>query len=253
MPFCTLPPANILGDFGEIIAGSSLFAKLIILILFVLSVVSWAVMAERARRFQRAARSNREFWERFSSQVQSQAGMDELAAWAQENEGSPLGAVFHFFRREFWPLYRNRRGETADDRLLLGVLRRGADRVATAQIQSLESGITWLATLSAVAPFLGLLGTVWGIMGSFLQIGRLGTATLDAVGPGIAEALVTTVCGLFVAIPAVVGYNWYVRRLRAQEAELVRLVGLLEDRVAAEELEAGRVEAPRVSAGGYPG
>ncbi len=247
----TLPLASILGDFGEIIGGSSPFAKFIILTLFVLSIFSWAVMVERFRRLAVVERSNREFWKRFDEGIASEEGMDGLARWADENPGSPLGVIFLNFYREFWPLYRRHGAGAPVDELLRGVLRRGADRVATSEVESLEQGVTWLATLSAVAPFLGLLGTVWGIMGSFLQIGRQGTATLDAVGPGIAEALVTTVCGLFVAIPAVVGYNWLIKRIRAQETEMLRLMGLLEDRVASEELR-GRNEQPAgMRAGSY--
>jgi len=235
-----LPLASILGDFGEIVAGSSLFAKLIIFILFALSVVSWAVMIERARRFATVERSNQSFWRRFPDCIETEGGMDELLQWCHSNQQSTLAGVFRFFREEFWPLYYGRRHEARDESILPGVLRRGSDRVATREVDGLERGITWLATLSAVAPFLGLLGTVWGIMGSFLQIGRQGTATLDAVGPGIAEALVTTVCGLAVAIPAVVGYNIFVRKLRGQDGEVLRLISLLEDRVASEELQSSR-------------
>ena len=247
----TLPLANILGDFGEIIGGSSPFAKFIILTLFVLSIFSWAVMAERFRRLANAERRNREFWGLFDKKVESESGMQELALWSEENPLSPLGAVYREFYREFWPVYQRHRGGSVEKDLLRGVLRRQADRTATEQVESLEQGVTWLATLSAVAPFLGLLGTVWGIMGSFLQIGRQGTATLDAVGPGIAEALVTTVCGLFVAIPAVVGYNWLIKRLRGQESEMLRLMGLLEDRVVAEELQGGRQGSSELRAGSY--
>ena len=248
-----LPLANILGDFGEIISGSSLFAKLIVFILVVLSVASWAVMMERARRITLAERGNREFWRRFGDAIQTEAGMDELAEWSVNHDSSPLANTFAFFKREFWPIYQGRRHELGDDKLLRGIMRRGADRVATREIENMERGIVWLATLSAVAPFLGLLGTVWGIMGSFLEIGRQGTATLDAVGPGIAEALVTTVCGLAVAIPAVVGYNLFVRKLRNQESELLRLVSLCEDRVAAEELRSGRAGNPSYQTGGVGG
>ncbi len=231
----TLPLANILGDFGEIIAGSSPFAKSIILILFILSVVSWAVMVERYRRLDRVEKANREFWARLETESPGGGQPEELARWCEETPQSPLAELFLFYHREFQPAHRGKMSQTGEE-LTRGLLRRGLDRVATAKVEEFETGVTWLATLSSVAPFLGLLGTVWGIMGSFLQIGRQGTATLDAVGPGIAEALVTTVCGLFVAIPAVVGYNWLVRRIRHQESEMLRLMGILEDRLVLAEI-----------------
>ncbi len=246
----TLPLANILGDFGEIIAGSSPFAKLIILTLFILSVVSWAVMGERYRRLSAAQRSNAEFWQRFDQQIEEGRGMEGLAQWCEENLDSPLAEVYLHYHREFLPATRSRI-TGANDEVVRGLLRRGLDRVATARVEDFEKGVTWLATLSSVAPFLGLLGTVWGIMGSFLQIGRQGTATLDAVGPGIAEALVTTVCGLFVAIPAVVGYNWLLHRIRQQESEMLRLMGILEDRVAIAELAGEEEPQDRLQAGTF--
>jgi biopolymer transport protein TolQ len=128
--------------------------------------------------------------------------------------------------------------------LELGMLARGVDRQASASVQGMERGLGWLATLTAVAPFLGLLGTVWGIMNSFLQLGRQGSATLDVVGPGIAEALITTVCGLAVAIPAVVGYNWFTRRVQDQEAEMRRLGSLLADLVSEEDRAPARERVP---------
>ncbi len=244
----SLALATIFGDFGDIIATSSLFAKFIILVLFVLSIVSWAVIADRYRRLRRADAEDAQFWERFD-QMESYEEMEGLTQWCEKNQDSSLGTIFRFFHREFWPRYLSHRTQGSED-TLRGLLRRGADRVATKRIEELERGVTWLATLSSIAPFLGLLGTVWGIMGSFLQIGRQGTATLDAVGPGIAEALVTTVCGLFVAIPAVIGYNWLLRRIRGQESEMLRLISILEDHVATETLSVGEEEV-RVNAGGF--
>jgi biopolymer transport protein TolQ len=109
------------------------------------------------------------------------------------------------------------------------MLRRGVDRSGASVVQVLERPLGWLATFATVAPFLGLLGTVWGIMNSFLQLGAQGSATLDVVGPGIAEALITTVAGLGVAIPSVVGYNYLVRQARAQENEVRLMASVLSD------------------------
>lgn len=244
-----MPPvvgfANVLGDVGGLIARSGVFAKLIILVLFILSVISWAVMAERSRRMARAQNGNRAFWERFSRARAGDLGMTELATWSREQVGVPLAHLFVHFSDEFWPVYEQQRSGSTDERLLLGLLRRGVDREASIQLERLEHGLGWLATLTAVAPFLGLLGTVWGIMNSFLELGRQGSATLDVVGPGIAEALITTVAGLAVAIPSVVGYNYFMRRAQNQEAEMGRLSSVLADVVVEAEFERAPVGALR--------
>ncbi len=234
--------ASLAGEITELLARSGIFAKFIVLLLFALSVISWAVMFERGRLLRRARRSNRRFWRLFARVREGEAPMSELETWCEGEANGPLARVFHYFGGEFWPLYKRRRGDEGDERQLLGMLRRGVDREVEAVLSELERGLSWLATLSTVAPFLGLLGTVWGIMNSFLQLGRQGSATLDVVGPGIAEALITTVGGLAVAIPAVVAFNYFSRRLQEQENDMRRLGSLLADVVAQEELERARPE-----------
>jgi biopolymer transport protein TolQ len=237
MPLGAVVVASMFGEVGDLVLRSGLFAKFIILLLFILSVISWAVMVERARTLRRMHRLNAEFWTHFRLTRAGDESMSELSVWSDSNRESSLAKIFHFFSQDYWPLYQQRRSAAESDRLLLGVLRRGVDRVKIDCMARQERGLGWLATLSAVAPFLGLLGTVWGIMGSFIELGRQGSATLDAVGPGIAEALITTVAGLAVAIPSVVGYNYFMRRLAAQEGEMERLGSLLADVIAEEELD----------------
>jgi len=227
--------ANIVGEVGALIMRSGVFAKFIVLLLFALSVVSWAVMAERARMLARAKAGNRVFWDEFDRARDGSQSMNQLVQWCGGEPRSPLARMFGWFGEEYWPRFTERRARDVDAEIELGMLARGVDRHASATLQGMERGLGWLATLTAVAPFLGLLGTVWGIMNSFLQLGRQGSATLDVVGPGIAEALITTVCGLAVAIPAVVGFNWFTRRVQDQEAELRRLGSLLADLVSEEE------------------
>jgi biopolymer transport protein ExbB/TolQ len=91
------------------------------------------------------------------------------------------------------------------------------ERTAVAEIEEMEKYLVFLATTVSVAPFLGLLGTVWGITDSFMSMGSQGTASIEVVGPGIAEALITTIAGLATAIPALVGYNLLLRHVRRQE------------------------------------
>ncbi len=240
MPLAAVVVASIFGEIGDLIARSGIFAKFILLLLFTLSVISWAVMVERGRLLRRIQAMNAEFWLHFGRTREGQEKMSDLRHWSEAHQESPLAQTFLFFSRDYWPLYQERRHGPDADRLLLGLLRRGVQRIQHQSMAFQERGLGWLATLTAVAPFLGLLGTVWGIMGSFIELGRQGTATLDAVGPGIAEALITTVGGLAVAIPSVVGYNFFVRRLAAGEAEVERLGSLLADVIAEEELEGRR-------------
>jgi len=227
--------ASLLGEVGALVARSGVFAKFIVLLLFGLSVVSWAVMAERSRMMARAGAGNKLFWRDFDRARDGDLSMGELVERCDDDSRSPLSRMFSWFGREYWPRFTERRQRGMDAEIELGMLARGVDRQTSATVQGMERGLGWLATLTAVAPFLGLLGTVWGIMNSFLQLGRQGSATLDVVGPGIAEALITTVCGLGVAIPAVVGYNWFTRRVQDQEAEMRRLGSLLADLVSEEE------------------
>lgn len=238
MPVFVLPLGSVLGDVLQLILRSGVFAKLIVLILATLSVISWALMAHRARVFGRAERVNREFWKRFDQTRSGESTMADLTTWCEPRIGlSPLPSIFRYFSADFWPLYRRKAGGPKEDQLLLTMLRRGVERVRAAQLEPLARPLTWLATFASVSPFLGLLGTVWGIMNSFMQLSQQGSATLDVVGPGIAEALITTVCGLAVAIPAVVGYNAFMRRVDHHDAEIDRLASLLSDVVTEEALE----------------
>jgi biopolymer transport protein TolQ len=100
------------------------------------------------------------------------------------------------------------------------VLQRTLQRAASAQLTRLEKRMTFLATTASVAPFIGLFGTVWGVMNAFAGLGNANVATLRAVAPGITEALITTAFGLFAAIPAVIGYNHFVYQLRNLGAQL---------------------------------
>lgn len=242
MPSIHLWPGSLTGELGQLVAGSSLLGKVVLLVLFVMSVLSWALMAERGRRLARAARSNARFWEQFQAGREDAAAMRRLAGWAEQHRESPLAVTFTYFSRDFWPTYLAQRGE-GRERAFADMLARGVDRVAAAEMSGLENGVSWLATFTSTAPFIGLLGTVYGILTSFLEIGRQGSASLDAVGPGIAESLVATVAGLGVAIPAAVAYNWLVGKLKQHDGELQALSAHLGDLLAREELRDTQVEA----------
>jgi biopolymer transport protein TolQ len=236
MLFFAQGSGGLLGDLGGLIAGSSFLGKLVLSILFAMSIFSWALMVERGRRLARAARGNARFMEQFLPAREDAGALRRLGPWAEQHGESPLAVVYAYFNREILPGVFGQATSAERLRTLGEVLARGVDRVATAEMGKLERGLSWLATFTSTAPFIGLLGTVYGILTSFLEIGRQGSASLDAVGPGIAESLVATVAGLAVAIPAAVAYNYFIGKLKQHDAELQALGAHLGDLLAREDL-----------------
>lgn len=201
------------GDFGRsvfsLIFDSGPFAKFILLVLFVLSVISWAIIYDRSRLYLRLLRGGRTLQTALSSK-----GLSVSNDVIKRSLPSVEGALLMETQRYLKDNNRGRDGmSTASAEYLKGLL----DGRATTEISEMEKNLIFLATTASVAPFLGLLGTVWGIMSSFLSMGVEGTASIEVVGPGIAEALVTTIAGLAAAITALVGYNLLVRHVRRQE------------------------------------
>src|SRR5207247_9050399 len=174
------------------------------------------------------------------------------AAAARRFAFSPLAHLFRVAQQYVEvPVPANGRRAAMDSELVplseatLGRLRQTLRPRQAEELDHLEQGLPFLATTASVAPFVGLFGTVWGIMQSFHAIGQGGSASLVVVGPGIADALIATAVGLAAAIPAVVAYNHYVHRLRRMEAEMD---GFTEDLVQLfEAYAANEVPAPRGS------
>ncbi len=192
--------------FTDLIAHTGILAKTILVILLVLSVVSWTIMVEKARLFKAASRASRRFLQRFFEE----SSLRRLRDVASENEYSPEAQVVLAVSSEI----ENNELRSPE------VLDRFLDSISTNIVSDWESYLIFLATTATISPFLGLLGTVWGIMSSFLSMGLRGSANLYVVGPGIAEALITTIFGLGAAIPAVIGYNYILRVIRRREDEL---------------------------------
>jgi biopolymer transport protein TolQ len=213
----------------RLIADSGFVAQAVLLALLGFSVLSWAVMVERSRAFRRAeADSNL-----LQKELQSGRRLSELNDRAARLGASPLAAMVQAGFRELIAAVNESlatpRGAAAGvsdpgrERVLQRVRRR-VEEVASLQADGLDRNLGLLATTGTVAPFIGLFGTVWGIMDAFQGIGFTGSASLAAVAPGISEALVTTAAGLFAAIPAVVGYNLLLARARRLGARIDRFV-----------------------------
>jgi len=198
-------------DVWSLVMHSGVMAKFVLLCLAGFSVASWGVMTERFRRFLRAEAQTRDFLQRFHKGGGLAAIDDDTA----HLEWSPVAQIFRSGFREI-SLNPPSEGQT-----LRGDSLDAFDRVlrksAQVHMADLERSLGFLATTASATPFIGLFGTVWGIMNAFRAIGASGSASLAAYAPGIAEALVATAAGLFAAIPAVIGYNHFLGRLRRME------------------------------------
>lgn len=186
----------------SLIANATWVVKIVMLVLLGLSVASWYMIVQRQKVLYRARKSLLAFEERFWS------GIDLSRLFVQINsEPNPASGYENIFRAGFKEFARLRKGTGTDpDSVIQGSER--AMRVALLREQEkLETHLSFLATVGSTSPYIGLFGTVWGIMHSFISLANQQQATLAAVAPGIAEALIATAIGLFAAIPAVVAYN----------------------------------------------
>ena len=187
---------------ADLFLNASLIVQLIMLVLVALSFISWGMIIDRFRTLKLASSSSRQFEDKFWSGVDLSKLYNELGSRRVPPSGMEL--VFMSGYREFVRL-RNQKG-TAPGAVMEGAQR--AMRVAySREIDKLETNLSFLATVGSTTPYIGLFGTVWGIMNSFIALGSVKQATLAMVAPGIAEALVATAMGLFAAIPAVIAYN----------------------------------------------
>jgi biopolymer transport protein TolQ len=192
----------------ELILGASLVVKLVMLGLLLVSVYSWMVIFQKLRLTRQAADDFNHLEDEFWSGKDLSELHRDLAKKYDISQG-PM-AVF-------------KRGQTKKGVSLLGLSDSAsrAMRVAQArEVDRLESKLSFLATVGSTSPYIGLFGTVWGIMNSFLSLGSIQTATLAAVAPGIAEALIATAMGLFAAIPAVVFYNHFTDNINRLELSI---------------------------------
>lgn len=205
------PNANNSASLIDMITHSGPVAFVVLLILLIASIWSWAIIFSKNSALKKANLQSRRFLRAFRK-----AGrLQEIAAVSEQFKPSPLVNVFD----DVYDTYRRQTGGYGPPRNLIA-LERSAQSAASESLTVLEHRMTWLATIGNVAPFIGLFGTVMGIIDAFHGLGDAGTATLRAVGPGVAEALITTAAGLVVAIPAVVAYNQFNARIREVAARL---------------------------------
>lgn len=188
--------------------------KAVLGILLIFSVASWATMFVVGRRFRRSAAASRRF---MSSFRRAKRLADVQAATAQTTHSSLVG----LFKAGYAEIEAQiAHGSTSTAIRSLDSVERSLLRASRIESARLSRYVPFLATTAAATPFIGLFGTVWGIMDSFASIGSMGTTSITAVAPGISEALINTAAGLFAAIPALLAYNAFVNRLRLARGEM---------------------------------
>ena len=189
----------------DLVRSAGPIARVVMVVLLIFSLLSWAVIFSKWASFRNARGANRRFLRAFRKAT----GLESVAVASEQFRASPLVAVFDFGYSEVDRQMKSRgalKNKTTLERSLqLGV---------SEEIARLERNMTILATTATVSPFIGLFGTVMGIIDAFQGLGAAGAASLRAVAPGIAEALITTALGLAAAIPAAVAYNWFGSSIR---------------------------------------
>lgn len=190
-------------------------ARIVLLVLLGFSLFSWAIILHKYRRFGTIERQTRQFLEIFRSTDRLPIPKTLEAAAGR----SPLAAVYSAGYRELESQLKsaNPHGGKLKSLNAVAVCMQLA---SGEQIRALERYMPWLATTGSVTPFIGLFGTVWGVMDAFSGLGEAGASSLRAVAPGIADALVATAAGLFTAIPAVIAYNHYLHHIRDLAARM---------------------------------
>jgi len=202
----------------SMLQNTGIVSRIVLAILLVLSIWSWGVILGKALLLRKVRSESDTFWRIF----RKGKSLSEISTAVEVLRFTPLVAVFNSGA----PIAAKKSPNT-------NTLERVMQRTATSQLTTLERRLTFLATTASAAPFVGLFGTVVGVLTSFLDLSNAESASLKAVGPGIAEALLATALGLFAAIPAVVAYNQFVYRLRGIGGQLdelqVEMLNIAED------------------------
>ena len=196
------------------LAHISGFALVVLLVLLFFSILSWTIIIRKWMTFKQISQSNQDFVALFRNSER----LSEVGSECENHRGTPLSGIFSAGYQELNAQIsamnpQNPEHPVLTERNVEGI-QRALQRASAAELSMLEKGMSWLATTGSVTPFIGLFGTVIGIINSFQGLGSERTASIQAVAPGIAEALWATAAGLFAAIPAVIAYNQYVSRLK---------------------------------------
>ncbi len=207
-------------DYVSIVLNSGLVVMTVLLLLLLASVVSWAIILRKWLHLRKAQDQSIDFLETFWRSKR----LDSIYEAAESLSASPISQVFRAGYVELSKITAKQKKEGEDEMSdqLGGIenVERALKRAAMAEVTALESTVPFLGTTASAAPFVGLFGTVWGIMRAFHDIYQMGNANLATVAKPISEALIATAFGLFAAIPAVVAYNYFVSKIRVLDTEM---------------------------------
>jgi biopolymer transport protein TolQ len=195
----------------DLLLGASLISKVVLVLLIIASVMSWTVIFAKWKQFKAAGLENAAFLRAFRKAPRLEA----IAALAEQFQISPLSGVFAYGYDE-----AGRQVQTRGRVTNKVAVERSLQMGVSAELARLERNMSWLATTATVSPFVGLFGTVLGIIDAFQGLGMQGSASLRAVAPGISESLIATAAGLMAAIPAAIAYNQFSSRLRELGARM---------------------------------
>ena len=189
-------------NFLDLILEASLLVQLVMLGLVAMSVMSWAIIFQRKKAISEALANTKKFEQKFWSGIDLSKLYNEIASRSGQSKG--IEALFVAGFKEF---ARHKKNTFQSAGIVMEGTHRAMRVTLSREIEKTESSLSFLATIGSISPYIGLFGTVWGIMNAFIALGEVKQATLQMVAPGIAEALIATAMGLFAAIPAVIAYN----------------------------------------------
>ena len=198
-------------SFIELVMNASFLVQVVMFLLLCVSVASWSIIFFKHRQLKHARKATEDFEELFW-----RGGSDMGSIYSE--------VVFLSGFREFVKLYEKSKGDPAAKEMVMGVTYRSMKVSLSREVEELETSLPFLATVGSVSPYVGLFGTVWGIMHAFVALAAVKNATLAMVAPPIAEALIATAMGLFAAIPAVVAYNRFNTRVEKLENSYINFM-----------------------------
>lgn len=219
MIFTMMEPSSVVSrDLIDLLSQTGTVARIVLIILLSFSVISWAIIFYKLRILSKAKRQSFDFLAYFRKSKK----FSDINFSSDRFKFTPLASIFRAGYNEI--NFQISHQEQSKNSLNLESLQRVLLRTSNKEIEKLENFMGFLATTGSVTPFIGLFGTVWGIMDSFREIGMRGSASLATVAPGIAEALITTAAGLFTAIPAVIFYNHFLRQIKSLVNEMENFI-----------------------------
>ncbi|MGO2075193.1 MAG: protein TolQ [Pseudoalteromonas sp.] len=206
-------------NFLDLILEASLLVQLVMLALVAMSVMSWAIIFQRKKAVTEAFANAKKFEQKFWSGTDLSKLYNEISSRGSSSNG--LESVFVAGFKEF---ARHKKTSFQSASIVMDGAHRSMRVALSREIEKLENSLSFLATVGSISPYIGLFGTVWGIMNAFIALGEVKQATLQMVAPGIAEALIATAMGLFAAIPAVIAYNRFANKVEKLESNYINFM-----------------------------